>query len=437
MVSKNCPRLWSFDWDLAQYREIKWKAGVEPRKRSLPLVASFAKSRWRVTITFEGSLHSDKAARANRKQRRMDLQNLCLCLDFDRLKLVDNTVTELLIKREHDDTPPAYENDITSPDGVLPLTTTPHVGSEYFFVFNELRLCVREDPFRVQFPAIDCNAHTITELSAITTIRQLSAGVHEVHVGSGRQSYVYKQVDKPLYEPRDSEVLSQELRNLQLFHGTKGIVQLVAAVVSCNPYYTFRETAAYEAFEAYDSDQSAGSNETHQSDQNTNAAPSTVLRGVLLEYHPNGTLADALQSSRETPQMTGTWRRWALQIVEALSRVHKQQITHMDLKPSNILISAENDAVLSDVSGIGGVTRNYLAPEMLDVPDPLAEGLEARTWNDIWALGKMILEMGDATSNEIEKEQLWRIARVAMADEPSSRPSLHQIVSLFLSNQAS
>lgn len=81
--------------------------------------------------------------------------------------------------------------------------------------------------------------------------------------------------------------------------------------------------------------------------------------------------------------MTSTWRRWALQIVEALSHIHEQQITHMDLKPSNILISAENDAVLSDISGIGGVKRNYLAPEMLDVPNPLAEGLEARIWNDI------------------------------------------------------
>lgn len=435
MVSTHCSRSWSFDWDLAQYREIKWKAGVEPRKRSLPLVASVAKSRWHVTITFEGSLHSDKAVRANRKQRRLDLQNLCLCLDFDRLKLVDNTVTELLIKREHDDTPPAYENDIVSTDGVLPLTSTPHFGSEYFLVLNELRLCVREDPFRVQFPAIDCNAHPTTELSEITPIRQLCAGVHEAHVGSDRQSYVYKQVDKPLYEPRDSQVLSQELQNLQMLHGTKGIVQLVAAVVSCNPYHTFGETsAAYDASEAYDSDQSARSNETHQSDQNMNATPSTVLRGVLLEYLGNGTLADALQNAKETPQVTGTWRRWARQVAEALSSMHERMMTHMDVKPSNVLISAENHMVLSDISGIGGVTRNYLAPEMLNVPHPLAESWEARVLNDTWALGKMFLQMGDAASNDVEKEQLARIARVAMADEPSLRPSLHRITSMFLSN---
>jgi serine/threonine protein kinase len=92
----------------------------------------------------------------------------------------------------------------------------------------------------------------------------------------------------------------------------------------------------------------------------------------------------------------------------------------MDLKPSNILISAEINAVLSDISGIGGVTRDYLAPEMLDIPDPLAECKESQVCNDIWALGKMFMEMGDASSNDIEKQQLKRIAQDATADDPTS-----------------
>jgi len=294
MVSQSCTKSWSLNWECRQYREIKWKPGLEPRKRSLSLIATLAQFQWHVTVTFEGSLHPDKMARADKNRRSQDLQNLCLCLDFDRLQLIDNTVTEILIKRENDDTPPAFENDITSPDGILPLKSTPRFGSEYFPVCNELRLCVREDPFRVHFPVIDCSSYTATrELSEITKIRQLSAGVHEVCVDNGNNRFVFKEIDNPLYQPRDSQVLSQELRNLQLFQDTKGIVQLVATVVSRNPYHTFSETS--EAYEAYDSDQSEQSNETHQSHQNTKTAPSTVLRGVLLEYHPNGTLADALQ----------------------------------------------------------------------------------------------------------------------------------------------
>jgi hypothetical protein len=317
MVSQPWIKSWSFNWDCRPYREIKWTRGEEPRKRSLHLIASCAQSQWHVTVTFEGSLHPDRIARADVKTRRQDLQNLCLCLDFNRLQLVDNTVTELLIKREHDETPPAYENDITSPNGVLPLKSTPHSSSEYLLVLNQLRLCVREDPFRVHFPVLDYKSYTATkDFSDVTKIRQLSAGVHEVCVDSGNNRYVYKEVDNPIYQPRDSQVLNQELRNLELFHGTKGIVQLVAAIVSRNPYHTFSETC--EAYEAYDSDQSDQSNETNQSDQITKTSPSTVLRGVLLEYHPNGTLADALQSAQETPHLARTWRRWALQIAEHL-----------------------------------------------------------------------------------------------------------------------
>jgi serine/threonine protein kinase len=115
----------------------------------------------------------------------------------------------------------------------------------------------------------------------------------------------------------------------------------------------------------------------------------------------------------------------------ALARVHEREVTHMDLKPSNILISAEINALLSDVSGIGGVTRDYLAPEMLDIPDPLAESKESRVYNDIWVLGKIFMEMGDASSNDIEKQQLKRIAQDATADDPTLRPSLYDIISIL------
>jgi len=79
-------------------------------------------------------------------------------------------------------------------------------------------------------------------------------------------------------------------------------------------------------------------------------------------------------------------------------------VTHIDLKPLNILISAEINAVLSDISGIGGVMRDYLAPEMLNILDPLAKSKELRVCNDIWALGKMIIEMGDGLLNNIKKQ---------------------------------
>jgi hypothetical protein len=59
-------------------------------------------------------------------------------------------------------------------------------------------------------------------------------------------------------------ILEQELKNLRFMSGVKHIVQLVAMLVSANPYQT---------------------NETDDAD----------VRSLLLEYHPAGTLEDALR----------------------------------------------------------------------------------------------------------------------------------------------
>jgi len=84
---------------------------------------------------------------------------------------------------------------------------------------------------------------------------------------------------------------------------------------------------------------------------------STVLRGILLEYHSNGTLEATLQDAAQlNPQTISLWQKWALQIAQALGHLHQRGITHKDLKPSNILISAEHNAILTDISGIGGTT---------------------------------------------------------------------------------
>ena len=68
--------------------------------------------------------------------------------------------------------------------------------------------------------------------------------------------------------PRDSDVLEQELRNLERLRDSENVVKLVAAVVSDNPYRTTKATE----------------DDTPDS-----------LQGILLEYHPNGTLRTALQ----------------------------------------------------------------------------------------------------------------------------------------------
>ncbi|ORX95372.1 kinase-like domain-containing protein [Clohesyomyces aquaticus] len=402
---------WTVHWKYRDYKEMKWMPGQEPRKRWLPVIVQLGRSKWHVTVAFEGSLHSDRVTRVGKEIRRQDLANLCLCLDFGRLQLLDDKVTELLIKRDNDTTPSPYQNDFAFPDNVLPLKSIPGPDSEYYPLHTELRLCLREDPYHVQFPTLDSSINIpMTSISEIRKTRELSAGVHEAQLTSGNKPLVFKEVDKPLYMPRDSQVLYQELQNLQLCQGLTGIVQLVAAVVSQNPYQTMQSDTTMTG--------------------TVGTKSSAVLRGILLEYHSNGTLEAALQNAKQSiSQTTSPWQKWALQIAQALGYLHQRGITHMDLKPSNIIISAEHDAILTDISGIGGTTRAWLAPEMLYVSDPLSESIDSRVRNDIWALGKLLCEMAHSSCNRLERSRLSAIASVATRKDPSSRISLHDVIS--------
>jgi serine/threonine protein kinase len=222
--------------------------------------------------------------------------------------------------------------------------------------------------------------------------------VHLVRVDS--DEYVYKEVDKPLYVPRDSEVLELELRNLEQMRGSKGIVQLIAAVVSDNPYRTAK---------AIEDD------------------TPTSLQGILLEYHPNSTLQNVLRS----PKLNSPWHRWAVQITRTVDVLHQNDITHMDLKPENIVLSKDLNAILIDPSGIGGTTRKWLSPEMRHLPKPLSQDIEARKQNNIWALGEILLAIADATCDEMERRVLRKISLLATIEVPPRIP-LRDMISILL-----
>jgi hypothetical protein len=67
---------------------------------------------------------------------------------------------------------------------------------------------------------------------------ELKDGVFEVHILGNERSYVYRCVDRDIYRSTDSDVLEQDLQNLELLRGYDKVVRLVAAVVSNNTYQT-------------------------------------------------------------------------------------------------------------------------------------------------------------------------------------------------------
>lgn len=355
---------WTVRFTPKRYKEEIEGKGTEPKIRGLNLVLHSPNRKWHVKLTFQGKLQSaQNKAFAKVTKRRKDLENLFLCIDFDPTHLLADTVTELLLTRQQ------HANSQR-----LCLKTSLDTESEYAAIVDHLWLCIREDPFRVRFPVYNGSSRVSTRnLLEIKKIQELSDGVHLVRVDS--MEYVYKEVDRPLYMPRDSEVLDLELRNLEQTRSSKGVVRLVAAVVSDNPYRTAKA----------------------KEDDNP-----TSLQGILIEYHPNGTLQNVLQS----PELNSPWHRWAVQITRTVDALHQNGITHMDLKPENIVFSKDLNAILIDPSGIGGTTRKWLSPEMRHLPEPLSQDFEARKQNDIWALGQILSAMAQTTCDEEEHRVL-------------------------------
>lgn len=266
---------------------------------------------------------------------------------------------------------------------MLPLKSLPDIDSDYAaFRESELTFRTQEYSGRIRYPTYKDTGHTVP-FSRVKMGEEFDGSdcVYKATIYSEDAIYVYKGLEKDIYIPMDTEVMKQELRNLKLFRGNKNIVQLIAPVVSNNPYLT----------------------ELSHDDS------TLVLRGMLLEYHPNGSLRDAIRA-RE-PWMDSRWRRWALEIIQALSDLHQQGVTHMDLKPKNIVMSTRWSAILIDISGIGGITREWVLPELLDVADAWSANWEDRVRSDIWALGRILSSMAEAACSHKEKLILFETAQ--------------------------
>ena len=192
--------------------------------------------------------------------------------------------------------------------------------------------------------------------------------------------------------------MEDELRNLVLLCNRKALVRLIAIVVSVKPYQ---------------------STETDAGDS------STIMRGLLLEYHPNDTLRDPLGSPQSE---TGrSWLRWALQITRGLDDLQRCALMHLDLKPSHIVISANYDAVLIDINA-RAVTQGSLLPEMRELSYLRSQDLQSRLQNDMWAFGKNLSQMANVSCEDAEKLLLKSVASQVTAEAPS-RVSLRNAIS--------
>lgn len=128
-------------------------------------------------LTFQGVLQSaQNNTFAKVTKRRKDLENLCLCIDFQAIQLLDDTVTELLLTREHD-----------THHQKLPLKTHLYTESEYA-VIDDLWFRIQEDPYRVRYPVYKGYGSCVParDLSAIRKMKEDEGIWHGRAFGSCR-----------------------------------------------------------------------------------------------------------------------------------------------------------------------------------------------------------------------------------------------------------
>ncbi|PGG95007.1 serine/threonine protein kinase [Polytolypa hystricis UAMH7299] len=365
----------------------------EPSRRSHNAIVHTHGKSFHIKVTFKGEFYSEflgplfisTKPEKTKLKRREQFEKFLSAIDFEQFQFLDDTVTELELTPAH----PCPR------DGAGGLSSTT-IASAASNLTKHLRWKIHEDSSRVLYPLYTSN-ETVSEVlcSDIQVLETLAGGVSRVQIPhSNRETcYVSKEIKRPFYRPWDTDVILQELENLKLFSNIPEIVQLTGVLLSENPYQSVpREHGP------------------------------VVLRGLLLEYHAGGTLEDAMTDKDGSAR---PWQNWALQIARGLNHLHTKGITHMDLKPSNIVIDGRDNAVLIDISGIGGVTFEWLAPELRGMDNPISVPFETRQRNDIWAYGRLLsiivesISMGDESTRSIEY-----VAKACFSDCPALRMRL-------------
>ncbi len=117
---------------------------------------------------------------------------------------------------------------------------------------------------------------------------------------------------------------------------------------------------------------------------------------ISMEYLPGRTLKELIRE--EAPLAPERAASIALQVTQAARFAHRGGIVHRDLKPQNVMVDADDRAVVTDFgiarAGASGITEagsvlgtaHYISPEQ-------AQGQEVGAQSDVYSIGVVLYEM--------------------------------------------
>lgn len=103
----------------------------------------------------------------------------------------------------------------------------------------------------------------------------------------------------------------------------------------------------------------------------------------------------------------------------------------MDIKPSNIVLDKDDNAILIDISGIGGMTYEWRAPEIRDEIDTFGLSFKDRRLNDIWAYGMLLKRIAEPVEEEDSFVEILEVVAEYLTRDVQSRRTLFDAISLL------
>lgn len=133
--------------------------------------------------------------------------------------------------------------------------------------------------------------------------------------------------------------------------------------------------------------------------------------------------------------------RWALQIVQGVVDLHSIAAYNGDLKPENIVVAQDGQAILIDFLPMG-ISDMFAAPELLEKWDDHKIGFKSMLTPqaDIYSLGLTLYALAQE-NGMVARPPVWRegsapawyqiVVQRCLEVDPSARPSATEVLSLL------